>query len=520
MLRELFIPFTKVDDEKRLVYGIATTEALDGEGEVVDYEASKSAFKEWSDYFLKITKGDSQGNIREMHLPIAAGKAVSWEAIDDQKAIGLTSMITDDAAWEKVKNKTYTGYSIGMRNMKIRVEKRGSVTVPVVKKYRLAEVSIVDKSMNPETVFLSVKADGGVAAPPATPQALIFDPSFQKDGSADAVAMWAQDHGFGTLAPEKADGGKLRLTLRPTGGFKSDSFRSLLIAPGVQVVVGNLASGKEEPDETVQEAMNLAAGIEKAGERAKAWMREKLEAATKGKVLQSGGIIPALRALESLQYAMESEYFPFYYAGETPTGQPTGDEELADLARLTGAARAVLEFIDSELRQQLSGAEALLAAKPSGEATLAEGGKVEKTTETPKETPPAPETPAPTPATPAAPAGGETPSGAPGGEATSTKIETATLAKAIEEVGAKVEKKLHDAFDARFKALESKPGPIGNPIVAEKTLGPSGGLKAEAAGVIAELQKMADSEKDPSMRQKLLMTIAEKQVKFANFGTL
>lgn len=512
MLRELFIPFTKVDDEKRLVYGIATTEALDGEGEVVDYEASKAAFKEWSDYFLKITKGDSQGNIREMHLPIAAGKAVSWEALDEEKAIGLTSMITDDAAWEKVKNKTYTGYSIGMRNMKIRVEKRGSATVPVVKKYRLAEVSIVDKSMNPETVFLSVKAEG-IPAPPATPQALIFDPSFRDDGSLAAVSMWAEDHGFGGLTPEKVEGGKLRLTLRPTGGFKSDSFRTVMIGAGVQAVVGNLASGKEEPDETIQEALNLAAGIEKAGERAKAWMKEKLEAAQKGKVLQSGGIIPALRALESLQYAMESEYFPFYYSGETPTGQPTGDEELADLARLTGAARAVLEFIDSELRQQLSGAEALLAAKPPEEATLAEGGKVEKTTETPKEAP-ATETPATTPA------GSETPSGAPGGDATSTKIETATLAKAIEEVGAKVEKNLRDAFDARFKALESKPGPIGNPVVVDKTLGPSGGLKAEAAGVIAELQKMADSEKDPGMRQKLLMTIAEKQVKFANFGTL
>lgn len=510
MLRELFIPFTKVDDEKRLVYGLATTEALDGEGEVVDYEASKAAFKEWSDYFLKITKGDSQGNIREMHLPIAAGKAVAWEALDDDKAIGLTALITDDAAWEKVKSKTYTGYSIGMRNMKIRVEKRGSATVPVVKKYRLAEVSVVDKPMNPETVFLSVKSDG-IAVAPATPQALIFDPSFQKDGSAAAVSMWAQDHGFGSLEPEKADGGKVRLTLRPTGGFKSDSFRTVMIGPGIQAVVGNLSSGKEEPDETIQEALNLAAGIEKAGERAKAWMREKLEAATNGKVLQSGGIIPALRALESLQYAMESEYFPFYYGGETPTGQPSGDEELADLARLTGAARAVLEFIDSELRQQLSGAEALLAAQPTGAAATEE--KVDKTTETPQVTPPATETPTPAPAP-------ETPSEASGGEATSTKVETATLAKAIEEVGAKVERKLHDAFDARFKALESKPAPIGNPMVMDKTLGPSGGLKAEAATVITELQKMADTERDPALRQKLLMSIAEKQVKYANFGTL
>jgi transcriptional regulator of acetoin/glycerol metabolism len=60
----LYAPIEKIDKEKRLVYGFATTEKSDQSDEIVDYIASKKAFAEWP------------GNIREMHQTKAVGTAV------------------------------------------------------------------------------------------------------------------------------------------------------------------------------------------------------------------------------------------------------------------------------------------------------------------------------------------------------------------------------------------------------------------------------------------------------------
>ena len=61
----IFIPIAKVNHEQRTVAGWATTEKVDKQNEIVDYEASKKAFDDW------------HGNIREMHEPKAVGKAIA-----------------------------------------------------------------------------------------------------------------------------------------------------------------------------------------------------------------------------------------------------------------------------------------------------------------------------------------------------------------------------------------------------------------------------------------------------------
>ena len=109
-MRAITIPFaiTKVDEDERRVWGVATSEDLDSQGDVLDYEASKKAVTDW----MKI------GNIREMHDgKKAVGKAFDVQFDDVNKSITVGSYISKspdgEGTWQKVKEGILTGYSVG-----------------------------------------------------------------------------------------------------------------------------------------------------------------------------------------------------------------------------------------------------------------------------------------------------------------------------------------------------------------------------------------------------------------------
>lgn len=137
----VFAEISKVDEENRMVYGYASTEALDQQGERV----SKIAIEEALPDYLKF------GNIREMHSSSAVGTAE--EATIDEKGLYIAAKVVDDNAWKKVKEKVYKGFSIGGK----RIEKiKDTIT-----KLRLSEISLVDRPANPEAIFDIYKADDG-----------------------------------------------------------------------------------------------------------------------------------------------------------------------------------------------------------------------------------------------------------------------------------------------------------------------------------------------------------------------
>ena len=61
---KLYAAFAKRDDAQRMVYGYASTEALDSHGEIVTRGALQAALPE----FMRFA------NIREMHQPSAVGR--------------------------------------------------------------------------------------------------------------------------------------------------------------------------------------------------------------------------------------------------------------------------------------------------------------------------------------------------------------------------------------------------------------------------------------------------------------
>lgn len=152
---KLFAQLSKIDEARREVWGVATAEVVDKEGEIFDYDSSKPYFKSWSDEIAKATDGKSLGNVREMHAPSAVGKLVALEFDDELRQVRVGAKIVDDAAWQKCTFGVYTGFSIG--GSYVKTWKDGEFTRFTANP---VEISVVDNPCVPGAHFTAVKTDG------------------------------------------------------------------------------------------------------------------------------------------------------------------------------------------------------------------------------------------------------------------------------------------------------------------------------------------------------------------------
>jgi phage head maturation protease len=165
-----------------MVFGYASTEALDSQGEIVKREALEAALPDYMRF----------ANIREMHQPSAVG--VATEAEMDARGLFLAAHIVDPTAWEKVTAGVYKGFSIGGS-----VVGRDRAQKHVITGVKLSEISLVDRPANPEAVFTMYKADAlekvgarNSAADLATIQA-IHDQAVALGASCDGCALDGDD---------------------------------------------------------------------------------------------------------------------------------------------------------------------------------------------------------------------------------------------------------------------------------------------------------------------------------------
>lgn len=144
----LYGTFQKIDAERRMVFGYASTEAIDAHGEIVLKSAIEDALADYLEF----------ANLREMHQLSAVG--TTEEAEVDDKGLYIGAKVTDDTAWGKVTSKTYKGFSIGGK-----VLARDPDNKKIVTKILLTEISLVDRPSNPETKFDVWKAAGAPDQP-------------------------------------------------------------------------------------------------------------------------------------------------------------------------------------------------------------------------------------------------------------------------------------------------------------------------------------------------------------------
>lgn len=153
--KRLFIPISKVDAVKGIVYGVAASATPDRSGEVFDYSGSKPYFEKWSEAIHKATDGKSYGNLRSMHGSVAAGKLDAIAFNDADQQIEVAAKVVDQNELQKVIEGVYTGFSIGGKY--ITRKKDGDHTKYVADPY---EISLVDLPCIPDATFEVVKAGG------------------------------------------------------------------------------------------------------------------------------------------------------------------------------------------------------------------------------------------------------------------------------------------------------------------------------------------------------------------------
>ena len=161
--KRLFFPITKIDEERRLIYGCASSEEVDNANEIFDYEGSKPYIQAWSDSYLKKTTDAGQepsaGNLRSMHKAVSAGKLENVIFDDAGKKVDVIAKVTDDAEWYKCLTGTYTGFSFGGKP----VGKKWIDTAKAAMRYIINpnELSLADSPCVPSAIFYEVlKCDG------------------------------------------------------------------------------------------------------------------------------------------------------------------------------------------------------------------------------------------------------------------------------------------------------------------------------------------------------------------------
>lgn len=163
----------KIDEEGRIVEGVATSPEMDDEagiwlgqayeGDVVETDAIRAALPDYMQF----------ANVREMHQPSAAGVVLEARILNEpmeiagrllkEGALYIRAKIVDDQAWTKVKEGVYKGFSIGGKVLSAIIDKINGRTARVIKALKMVEISLVDRPRNPASLVLLWKGDFSMA---------------------------------------------------------------------------------------------------------------------------------------------------------------------------------------------------------------------------------------------------------------------------------------------------------------------------------------------------------------------
>lgn len=132
--------FDTAADGTLMVSGIASSEDVDAQGEIITADAMRQALP----HYLQ------KGSVREMHQPSAVGVPISAHVDDDGKT-HFTAHVVDREAIEKVKAGVYKGFSI-WGDALARVGK-------TVTRLFLKTIDLVDIPANPTAYFTVIKFD-------------------------------------------------------------------------------------------------------------------------------------------------------------------------------------------------------------------------------------------------------------------------------------------------------------------------------------------------------------------------
>ena len=263
----LSMPFSKVDQERRIVSGFATLDNVDKQADIVTAEASVKAFSKF------------RGNIREMHQPLAVGKMVNFkedkyfdpETKKFYSGVYVSAYVSKGAqdTWEKVLDGTLSGFSIGGRMNKWDdgFDTKSEAKIRIIKDYDLVELSLVDTPANQFANILSVeKVDGADVL-----KGEIMDVELEN-------VFWDKDSGLVTVSEEEVAVSPVSGLPMQNIGFveKSDNDKADIVkflvesATGISTEINKevspMAEATEAVEETVVEKSEVAPEVDAAVE--------------------------------------------------------------------------------------------------------------------------------------------------------------------------------------------------------------------------------------------------------------
>lgn len=142
-----YAPISKMEsqtDGTIKVWGVASSECVDNDGETITAAAMKEALPGYMEW----------GAVREMHSNIAAGRALEVGVNDDTGQTLICAHIVDTGSIAKVKAGVLKGFSIGGV-----ATKTDPLNKTIITGLTLNEISLVDKPANPEAAISLWKAD-------------------------------------------------------------------------------------------------------------------------------------------------------------------------------------------------------------------------------------------------------------------------------------------------------------------------------------------------------------------------
>lgn len=131
-------------NRKQVVWGFASTDSIDKQGDIVSKKALEQAVIEYAKW----------RNIREMHQSKTVGVARHVVLLGKGLFVGVE--ISDPECWEKIQKGIYKGFSIGGMVGDRETQVRGGKPVSVITQMTIAEVSVVDQPANNDAGFMLV----------------------------------------------------------------------------------------------------------------------------------------------------------------------------------------------------------------------------------------------------------------------------------------------------------------------------------------------------------------------------
>lgn len=325
---------TEQSDGTVLVEGIAQAEERDSVGELIRASAMRKAIPKFMEY----------ANVREMHQPIAAGKAIKC-FVDDAGVTHLTALVVDAGSIAKVKAGVLQAFSIGGT-----VLNREPADKSIIDELDVSEISLVDRPCLPKAKFLLCKIDKPAAEVPpvAAPVVPVVKLTAELRKSLFSVGWLAE-----TLST-------LDCLAQDAGWEAAYQGKSSDIPARLKAAVGVLADILRDmaAEETAELSGDQIAAAAKPGALQKA---EKLAALLRAMCIAAKGT-PAAPALPAEEIAKFKTYWDELLAKAAP-------------AKLIEAA----PFVDETLAKRANDAEtALVKAKTAETEALAKVAALEK----------------------------------------------------------------------------------------------------------------------------------------------